>query len=65
MNSETKLKAKNDQEIKPGKDPKEKASEKKETIEITHQPGTQEHYLGGDYSSAIIKKIRKSPSMRL
>ncbi len=33
-----------------------------EIIEIVHQPDMQEHYLGGDYSSAIIKKIRKDPT---
>jgi len=37
------------------------APEKEAAVEITHRPGTQEHYLGGDYSSAIIKKIRKDP----
>jgi len=35
--------------------------EKQEPVEITHRPGTQEHYLGGDYSSDTIKKIRKDP----
>ena len=37
-------------------------SEKDETLEIAHHPGIQEHYLGGEYSSAIIKKIRKDPT---
>ncbi len=50
----------------PDKIPNQKArtdnSKKDETVEIIHQPGTQEHYLGGSYSSAIIKKIRKDPT---
>jgi polyphosphate kinase 2 len=35
--------------------------EDQEAIEIAHRPGTQEHYLGGDYSSDTINKIRKDP----
>ena len=46
----------------PDKNTKADQSKKAETIEIAHQPGTQEHYLGGDYSSAMIKKIRKDPT---
>jgi len=65
MNSDLKVVADKKQEktVKaPDKDLKADESEKDETIEIAHQPGTQEHYLGGDYSSAIIKKIRKDPT---
>ncbi len=41
----------------------EKVATEKETADKTaHQPSIQEHYLGGDYSSAIIKKIRKDPT---
>ncbi len=39
----------------------EHAPEKEAPVEIAHRPGTQEHYLGGAYSSSIIKKIRKDP----
>jgi len=39
----------------------ESAPEEEPSVEITHRPGTQEHYLGGDYSSDTIKKIRKDP----
>ena len=46
----------------PDKNVKADAPEKDESIEITHLPGTREHYLGGEYSSAIIKKIRKDPT---
>ncbi len=46
----------------PDKNLKADEPVKVEPIEIAHQPGTHEHYLGGDYSSAIIKKIRKDPT---
>jgi len=36
-------------------------AEKQEPVEAAQHPATQEHYLGGDYSSAIVKKIRKDP----
>jgi len=35
--------------------------EKQAPVEFAHQPGTPEHYLGGAYSSDIIKRIRKDP----
>ena len=66
--------AKKPQVEKPVTPPKAKAPEKAKTpekaephiknkaVEITHQPGTQERYLGGDYSSAFIKRIRKDPN---
>jgi len=40
----------------------EKDAKEEKAVEIVHQPGTQEHYLGGDYSSAFIRKIRKDPA---
>ena len=50
-----------DLKIVGSKGQKKDAPEEKKEVEIAHQPGMQEHYLGGAYSSNTIKKIRKDP----
>jgi polyphosphate kinase 2 len=61
MNSDLKVVASDTQE-KPGTPGDEDSiPENKESVEEAPKPATQEHYLGGAYSSAIIKKIRKDP----
>ena len=71
MNSELKVEVSEEQEkeskvakptVKAAEKKKAKKTMKDEPVEIAHQPGTQEHYLGGDYSSAIVKEIRKDPT---
>jgi polyphosphate kinase 2 len=61
MNSDLKVVGSKKQENSKPEGQTDSAAEKKEPVEIAHQPGTQEHYLGGDYSSDTIKKIRKDP----
>ncbi len=61
MNSDLKAADSEEQENSKPEGEVDSTPEKQEPVEITHRPGTQEHYLGGDYSSDTIKKIRKDP----
>ena len=61
MNSDLKVVGSKEQKNSKPEGQANPTPEKKEPVEIAHQPGTQEHYLGGDYSSDTIKKMRKDP----
>jgi polyphosphate kinase 2 len=61
MSSDLKVVGTKEQEISDAGVQPDKVPEDDALLEIAHQPGTQEHYLGGDYSSNTIKKIRKDP----
>ncbi len=61
MNSDLKAVDSEKQENSKPEGQADSTPEEQEPVEITHRPGTQEHYLGGDYSSDTIKKIRKNP----
>ena len=50
--------AKKPEKQEPDINKQAKKTEKVGEIEIAHQPGTQEHYLGGDYSSNFFNNIR-------
>jgi polyphosphate kinase 2 len=61
MNSDLKAVDSEKQKNSAPEEQADSSPKKQESVEITHRPGTQEHYLGGDYSSDTIKKIRKDP----
>ena len=61
MSSDLKVVGSEDQENSSPEGSADSTPEEQELVEITPRPGMQERYLGGDYSSAIIKKIRKDP----
>lgn len=61
MSSDLKIVGPEEQENPSLERPTDSTPEEQNPVEIAHRPGTQEHYLGGSYSSATIKKIRKDP----
>ncbi len=61
MSSDLRAVDSDEKEDSPPEGQVDSTPEDQEAIEIAHRPGTQEHYLGGDYSSDTINKIRKDP----